>query len=168
MGESDLILRAESEDALTRLAAAVARAWRSGGHGPLLIGLRGELGSGKTTWVRSMLRGLGYGGRVPSPTYTLLEQYPVNGLRIVHLDLYRLADAGELEFLGIRDYLADDDVWVLAEWPERAQSLLDLCDLLLDLTIEDGTRRLIRLSAATEAGQAALEAIPESDSRSMT
>ena len=103
MGESELIAELGSEQAFTELAAEFARALRVARVWPLVVGLRGDLGSGKTTWVRAMLRGLGYAGRVPSPTYTLLEQYACGGLSLVHLDLYRLRGQDELENLGLRD-----------------------------------------------------------------
>jgi tRNA threonylcarbamoyladenosine biosynthesis protein TsaE len=116
----------------------------------------GELGSGKTTWARALLRGLGYKGRVPSPTYTLLEHYALDGLTVVHLDLYRLTGDAELENLGLRDWLADPTVWMLVEWPERAPSLLVRCDLVIAFAEwADGGRR-VRVRAATEAGIEAL------------
>ncbi len=124
--------------------------------GRCLIGLRGELGAGKTTFVRALLRGLGYEARVPSPTYTLLEQYAIGELVIVHLDLYRLASETELENLGLRDWLETAATWVLIEWPDRAPGLARRCDLLLTLEEgEPGTRRLT-LRSGTEAGIAAL------------
>jgi tRNA threonylcarbamoyladenosine biosynthesis protein TsaE len=122
----------------------------------LLIGLRGELGAGKTTFVRALLRGLGYEARVPSPTYTLLEHYAVGELVVVHLDLYRLASEVELENLGLRDWLETPATWVLIEWPDRAPELARRCDLLLTLEEQEpGTRRL-SMHAGTRAGIAAL------------
>jgi tRNA threonylcarbamoyladenosine biosynthesis protein TsaE len=120
------------------------------------MGLRGDLGAGKTTFVRALLRGLGYAARVPSPTYTLLEHYAVGELVVVHLDLYRLASETELENLGLRDWLEAAATWVLIEWPDRAPGLARRCDLLLTLEEgEPGTRRLTLL-AGTRAGIAAL------------
>ena len=107
-----------SEQALTQAAAEAAICWRDSGISPLIVGFSGDLGVGKTTWVRSMLVGLGHRGRVPSPTFTLLEHYEIGSLTVVHLDLYRLSAASELEFLGIRDWMALPHVWLLTEWPE--------------------------------------------------
>jgi tRNA threonylcarbamoyladenosine biosynthesis protein TsaE len=154
-----------SEQALITAAAAVARYWRQAGIEPLLAGLRGPLGSGKTTWVRAMLRGLGYTARVPSPTYTLVEEYRVGGLTVVHLDLYRLAAADEIEFLGIRDRLGVPDVWLLVEWPERAGPLLRRCDLLVDFRAEDESRRELAFLAQSSIGRRALGAISELEFR---
>jgi tRNA threonylcarbamoyladenosine biosynthesis protein TsaE len=122
-----------------------------------VIGLAGTLGSGKTTWARAMLRGLGYQGRVPSPTYTLLEQYDVGDLTVVHLDLYRLTGDAELENLGLRDWLADPNTWVLFEWPERAPGLARRCDLILEFVDAGDNARRVTLRAATRAGIEALE-----------
>lgn len=156
MGESKLIKTFRSEVELTDFAAAFAEAMAAGGHHPLIVGLRGDLGSGKTTWVRAMLRGLGYGQRVPSPTYTLLEQYACAGLTVLHLDLYRLDGDADLEHLGVRDWLADPASWMLLEWPERAPHLLAHCDLRIELVdLGDGARHAV-LEAATRPGILAL------------
>jgi tRNA threonylcarbamoyladenosine biosynthesis protein TsaE len=147
----------ESEQALCRVAAQMARGWRDAGLAPLIIGLAGDLGVGKTTFVRAMLEGLGYAGRVPSPTYTLLEHYAVGDLNIIHLDLYRLAEARELEFLGLRDWLADPAVWVLAEWPEKGGAFAESLDLRLTLAIRPDESRSIVAVAQSPRGERALQ-----------
>ena len=85
---------------------------------PAVVHLTGELGAGKTTFARAMLRSLGVQGAVKSPTYTLIESYNVDLGVVAHLDLYRLEDPAELEFLGFRD-LQEESVLMLVEWPER-------------------------------------------------
>ena len=127
-----------------RLAGPAAR--------PGVVYLQGELGTGKTTLVRSLLRGLGYHDKVRSPTYTLVELYPLDGLSVYHLDLYRLADPGELEWLGIRDLLTDD-VLLLVEWPERGAGLLPQADLVIELAYRDGGGRAVTLQALTDRGR---------------
>lgn len=159
MGESSLSAELGSEQALTQRAADLARALRAARAWPLVLGLEGDLGSGKTTWVRAMLRGLGYAGRVPSPTYTLLEQYRCDGLTVVHLDLYRLRGGEELEHLGLRDWLAEEQCWIAAEWPERAPALADRCDWLITLALTSATGRRVTISARTPAGIAALRSV---------
>ena len=91
-------------------------------------GFVGRNGTGKTTLARGLLHGLGHVGRVKSPTYTLMETYRVNGMAICHLDLYRLADADELEYLGLRDYWQDDSL-ILVEWPEMGAGMLPEPDI---------------------------------------
>jgi tRNA threonylcarbamoyladenosine biosynthesis protein TsaE len=157
MGQPDLIKNFRLEAELIEFAGLFARRLRVARCQPLVVGLRGDLGCGKTTWARAMLRGLGYAGRVPSPTYTLLEQYLLDGLTIVHLDLYRLQGDDELENLGLRDWLAEPDTWVLVEWPERAPKLAARCDLAIDFADEGGTARQVVLHAATAVGIRALE-----------
>ncbi|HEY9183209.1 MAG TPA: tRNA (adenosine(37)-N6)-threonylcarbamoyltransferase complex ATPase subunit type 1 TsaE [Gammaproteobacteria bacterium] len=155
MGESCLARVVDTEAALAELAGFVARTWRQSGLHPLVVGLSGALGSGKTTWVRAMLRGLGYRGRVPSPTYTLLEHYSCDGLTLVHLDLYRLGGDAELENLGLRDWLGDPSSWILVEWPERALELARRCDLNIAFEEAGGGRRIV-FEAVTQPGIEAL------------
>lgn len=163
MGESELTRQFASETALAEAAAATARRWAAAGLQPLLVALRGDLGSGKTTWVRAMLRGLGHDGRVPSPTYTLVERYDAGGLAVVHLDLYRLGDADELEQLGLRDWIGEPGVWLLVEWPERAPALAGLADVELELGIAGASERRVTARARTRSGRPALAAFAEGE-----
>ena len=101
------------------LGATLARTLPSATEGPLVVYLEGELGAGKTTLARGFLRALGVASPVRSPTYTLVECYELDRLVCVHLDLYRLSSAAELETLGVRELAADGYVWLI-EWPERA------------------------------------------------
>ena len=156
MGESDCLIDFGSEPELTDFAGKAARRLRLAKRWPLIVGLRGELGAGKTTWVRAVLRGLGYAARVPSPTYTLLEHYRVDELVVVHLDLYRLTSEAELENLGLRDWLAHAVTWVLIEWPDRAGHLAARCDLMLQLEDTTGNARRLTAEAKTQAGVQAL------------
>ena len=127
----------KDEQAMRQLGADLIAACESGG----VIALRGDLGAGKTTLVRGALEALGVTNGVRSPTYTLIEYYELAPLSIAHLDLYRLADGEELEYLGYRDYLNPATICFI-EWPERGGELLQV-DLTLCLELqEDGTRTL--------------------------
>lgn len=159
MGESSLTAELDSEPKFNALAAEFARALADARAWPLVIGLRGDLGSGKTTWVRAMLRGLGYSGRVPSPTYTLLEQYACGDLSVVHLDLYRLGGGAELENLGLRDWLAEPQLWIAVEWPERAPELAERCDLTLEFAIPASGGRRVTATGRTRLGIEALKSV---------
>lgn len=122
-----------------------------------MVALSGDLGAGKTHSVRALLRALGEGGTVRSPTYTLLEHYQPDGRDILHLDLYRLADAQELEHLGLRDFLARP-VQLFVEWPQRGAGLLPEADLQLALSLTESGGRLARVQACTPRGRDCLEA----------
>jgi ATPase, YjeE family len=145
------------ETATAALAAALA------GAAPprVVVYLHGDLGAGKSTLARAWLRALGVTGPVRSPTYTLVERYPLpDGGEAVHLDLYRIGDAAELDFLGLDDI--EPRLW-LVEWPERGEGGLPAPDLRISLAVE-GTGRGVRLQAggAVGADWLARLAIPDS------
>lgn len=142
-----LVIFLPGEAATTALARRLAPALLDGG----VVFLRGELGAGKTTFARALLRGLGVGERVKSPTYSLLERYTVHDRDAFHLDLYRIADAGELEWLGL-DELGAPEAVVLVEWPERGRGALPPADLEVALE-HDGTGRRAYLTPVSGRGQ---------------
>lgn len=125
--------------------------------GSLVVALAGDLGAGKTTLVRALLRSLGHLGPVPSPTYTLIETYDLGAHRIHHLDLYRLAEPEELEFIGLRDLL-DEQAVLLVEWPQRGEGVLPGPDLTIQLSVA-GTGRRLTLQAGSSRGERVGETI---------
>lgn len=119
--------------------------------------LEGDLGTGKTTLTRGILRQLGHAGAVRSPTYTLLESYQFADRAVYHLDLYRLTDPEELEYLGLRDLLGETALWVI-EWPERGVAHLPAADLTIHINHLSSGRRL-QLCGLTPAGNALVAAL---------
>ncbi len=122
---------------------AIGRALAEQLSAPCVIYLQGELGAGKTTLVRGILRGLGHTGSTKSPTYTLVEPYKLADLDFYHFDLYRLADPEELEFMGIREYQTANAILVF-EWPDKGQAMIPVADLKVQLQY-DATGRRIRI-----------------------
>lgn len=116
-----------------------------------MLHLRGDLGAGKTTVVRGLLRGLGYRGTVKSPTYTLVEPYSISRLNLYHFDFYRFKDRTEWLSSGFREYFNPDSV-CLVEWPERAGTLLAPPDLDLALEFAGEGRRAI-LQSRSRTGE---------------
>jgi tRNA threonylcarbamoyladenosine biosynthesis protein TsaE len=131
------------EPALVALATRLAPHLKTGG----VVFLAGDLGAGKTTFARALLGALGVHARIKSPTYSLIESYTVGDLAIHHLDLYRIADAGELEWLGLADLTADPYL-LLVEWPERARDSLPQPDLIVRLAHAPASRDVV-LEAST-------------------
>jgi tRNA threonylcarbamoyladenosine biosynthesis protein TsaE len=120
------------------------------------VQLHGDLGAGKTTLVRHLLKALGVGTRVKSPTYTVVEPYELAGLDIWHFDFYRFTDPREWEDAGFRDIFASPGL-KLAEWPEKAAGYLPVADLELHLEVADDEARRVSATANTPTGQAMLQ-----------
>jgi tRNA threonylcarbamoyladenosine biosynthesis protein TsaE len=143
------------EAATLALGARLAAAVRPG----LAIWLVGDLGAGKTTLTRGLLRALHYGGRVKSPTYTLVEIYPFSSFNLYHFDLYRFVDPEEWEEAGFREYFNPESV-CLVEWPEKGGEFLPAPDLEIRLEI-DGDGRLARLRGRSEEGWRCVQKLSE-------
>lgn len=143
-----------------RLAPCLLEGLSASRNGPLVVFLNGDLGTGKTTLVRGVLRGLGHPGTVRSPTYTLIEPYELADVRLYHLDLYRLGDPDELEYLGLRD-LDREDALLLVEWPDRGSGALPPPDLRIDLGYQPDGRRLT-LTAGRPGGRVVLACLGRS------
>lgn len=136
------------EAATQRFAAALAASPKLRNA---FIELRGDLGAGKTTLVRHLLRALGVTGRIKSPTYAVVESYELAGLAVWHFDFYRFSDPQEWEDAGFRDIFASPGL-KLAEWPDKATGHLPLADLVVQLALQDDTARQVTLTAQTLTG----------------
>jgi len=122
--------------------------------------LSGELGAGKSTFARALIRAAGHQGAIPSPTYTLVEPYKVSRGNIYHVDLYRVSDEDELRYLGWNEL---DDGFRLVEWPSRAPGLRDDADLAL-LLAYDGDGRVAELTSLSERGQQLVTSLSSANS----
>ncbi len=154
-----LTFQLADEEATVAAASRFAECLQPG----LTVYLIGDLGAGKTSFVRGALRALGHSGAVKSPTYTIVEPYEIAEFSIYHFDLYRLADVEELELMGVRDYFGPEAICFI-EWPERGAGFLPSADLLIKLSVDnlsaalDGQRgRSLQCVAQTELGQEILE-----------
>jgi tRNA threonylcarbamoyladenosine biosynthesis protein TsaE len=153
IASSHLADAAATEAAGARLASQL--------HPGMIVTLSGDLGAGKTTFVRGCLRGLGWQGAVKSPTYTLVEHYPFSSIYFYHFDFYRFADPSEWDTAGLSDCFRDDSVCVI-EWPERAGPALPPPDLAITLAHPADARiggRELTVRARTEAGERCSNAI---------
>ncbi len=160
---------ATDESATQALGAGLARALAGRAAKdpqPFVIFLTGDLGAGKTTLVRAILRALGVDSAVRSPTYTLMERYPLSRGSALHMDLYRLGDPEELEFLGLRDDPVPGEI-MLVEWPGQGERHLPAADLCIELAAAESPeddagaptqRRWLEVTAQSDRGAAVLTA----------
>lgn len=153
MSLADLRYQLTDETATVALGGRIAQQLRSGG----VVFLLGTLGAGKTTLTRGLLQGLGHIGAVKSPTYTLVEPYEFAGIKVFHFDLYRLGDAEELEYMGIRDYFLEQNLCIV-EWPSRGSGILPRPDVSIELSVS-GTGRLAVLQASTPRGEKIMQSL---------
>lgn len=147
----DITLNLINETATLAAGESFSQAVESG----LTIYLHGDLGAGKTTFVRGFLHGLGHVGKVKSPTYTLVEPYVIADFNIYHFDLYRFVDEEEWESAGFREYFNLDSV-CFVEWPEKAGNLLPTPDINIYL-LPNNEGRVLQLTAHSDLGKRVLQ-----------
>ncbi len=135
------------ETASTEIAKSLAHILAA----PLVLTFRGEIGAGKTTIIRAMLRELGITSAIKSPTFSIVESYTCKSFQLHHFDLYRIHDEMELDYIGFRDYFADDAICCI-EWPERAIHYLDEIDMEFSLSTK-GVGRELCVSTFTPTGK---------------
>lgn len=149
--EPPLILQLADETATLMLGERIAKILHPG----LIVFLSGDLGAGKTTLTRGILRAMGYQGKVKSPTYNLVEIYKFSRLYLYHFDFYRFTNPRELGDAGFREYFNPESV-SLVEWPENAAGMLPAADLRITLRVT-GLGRQLEIDADTEAGSRCLK-----------
>lgn len=161
---SEWRVHAATAEAQEKLGEALAHALAGRG----VVYLEGELGAGKTTLTRGILRAYGHQGAVKSPTYTLVEPYELANTTVYHFDLYRLTDPEELDLMGIRDYCRPDAL-ALIEWPAKGKPFLPPADLIITIrycenttttpTMGDSAGRELQLVSHSDLGQSVLDAL---------
>lgn len=134
-----IILKDETDT--QRLANALAKTNPTGS-----LWLSGDLGVGKTTFTRYLLRALGHTGAVKSPTYTLVEPYNIKGKPVYHADLYRLNDPEELDFIGFFEYFDETDSLIIIEWASRAETVLPKPDITINITRQADESRVVEIT----------------------
>lgn len=134
-----IILKDETDT--QRLANALAKTNPAGS-----LWLSGDLGVGKTTFTRYLLRALGHTGAVKSPTYTLVEPYNIKGKLVYHADLYRLNDPEELDFIGFFEYFDEPNSLIIIEWASRAETVLPKPDITINITRKADESRVVEIA----------------------
>jgi len=157
------VIHLDSMEATMAAGGSLARSICAGEINSLVIYLVGDLGAGKTTFARGFLRGLGHTGRVPSPTYTLIEPYDIAGYAVSHIDLYRLRSPDEVDALALAE-LSGDATIMLIEWPENGGAGVPPADLRIELVI-DGQGRALRLAGLSAAGKKLSDTVLPGDSQ---
>jgi tRNA threonylcarbamoyladenosine biosynthesis protein TsaE len=146
----NIVIDLPTEEASERMAEKLAANVTT----PLVMTFSGNIGAGKTTLIRALLRSLGIHSAIKSPTFSLVESYQIDDLLIHHFDLYRIQSETELDDIGFRDYFAEDALCCI-EWPERLIHYLNQVDIAFSLAIK-GMGRALHARANTEAGAAIL------------
>lgn len=137
----ELIGEKETEDKAKNFASLI-----KGFKNSLLINLIGNLGAGKTTFVRGLIQELGFDEFVKSPTFTIVESYESDNLKVFHFDLYRIEDDKELQAIGVEDYLTEENAITLVEWPEKSKRYFNDPDYIIELNhCDNDEKRLINI-----------------------
>ena len=137
----ELIGEKETEDKAKNFASLI-----KGFKNSLLINLIGNLGAGKTTFIRGLIQELGFDEFVKSPTFTIVESYESDNLKVFHFDLYRIEDDKELQAIGVEDYLTEENAITLVEWPEKSKRYFNNPDYIIELNhCDNDEKRLINI-----------------------
>ena len=137
----ELIGEKETEDKAKNFASLI-----KGFKNSVLINLIGNLGAGKTTFVRGLIQELGFDEFVKSPTFTIVESYESDNLKVFHFDLYRIEDDRELQAIGVEDYLTEENAITLVEWPEKSKRYFNNPDYIIELNhCDNDEKRLINI-----------------------
>ena len=134
----ELIGEKETEDKAKNFASLI-----KGFKNSLLINLIGNLGAGKTTFVRGLIQELGFDEFVKSPTFTIVESYESDNLKVFHFDLYRIEDDKELQAIGVEDYLTEENAITLVEWPEKSKRYFNNPDYIIELNHCDNDEKML-------------------------